>query len=238
MNKYLAIFVNDMKNTRRDPTLLVMLFVPVLFILVTRFGMPALASEWPIITEYYPMVISLFCVLTAMMPGYIVSFMLLDERDQNVLTTIRIMPFTPAGFFGMRMLFMFVFGLIGSFLLLQLNGLLAVPIFKSIVISFVCAACSPFFVFLTVSFAKNKIEGATIMKVLNVLLMLPLVSFFIDNPLTYILSIIPFFWIYEGFENLNQNNLFFLYFGIGLVVALIVNYFFYRLALKRFYLKQ
>lgn len=237
MNKYIAIFANDMKNTRRDPTLLVILLVPLLLILITRFGIPPIAEQWPVITDYYNMVIAFFCVLTAMMPGFIVSFMLLDERDQHVLTAMRTMPITPAGFFGMRMLYMFLFGIIGCFLLMQLNGLVEISIIKSLIISLVCAACSPMFVFMTVSLAKNKIEGATIMKVLNVLLMLPIVSLFIDNPLTYLLSIIPFFWIYEGFEVINNTNLFLLYLGIGLAVAIAANYLLYHFALRRYYLK-
>lgn len=226
-----------MRNAGRDPTLLVMLFVPVLMILVTRFGVPPLAEAWPVVVDYYPIIVVFFCVITAMMPAYIVSFMLLDEKDQGVLTAYRIMPITPEGFFGMRMLFMFVFDLTGSFLLLQMNGLVAVPVFKSIIVSVVCAACSPFFVFLTVSVAKNKIEGATIMKVLNVLLMLPLISLFVDSPLTYILGVIPFYWIYEGFEVVNNSSRFFIYFGIGLITAMVNNYIFYRFALKRFYFK-
>ena len=91
------------------------------------------------------------------------------------------------------------------------------------------------FVFLTVSFAKNKIEGATIMKVLNTLLMLPIVSFFLDHPLTYLIGIIPFFWVYEGFKLIENNTLFFLFMAFAFALASIINYFLYRLALKRFF---
>lgn len=237
MNKYAAIFVNDMKNTRRDPTYLVILIIPVLLILVTQFALPAVAEKWPIIIDYYPLIISFFCVLTSVMPGFIVSFMLLDERDQHVITAIRTMPVRPSGFFGMRMLFMFFFGWLGSFLLLLFNGILIIPLIKSIIISTVCALSSPFFVFLTISLAKNKIEGATIMKVLNILIMLPMVSFFIDHPLVYAFGIIPFFWIYEGFLHIDNTTPFIIYFTIGMLVSMLFNYVFYRIALRKYYYK-
>lgn len=237
MNKYTAIFLNDMKNTRRDPTLIVLLFVPLLLILATRYGLPPATEVWPLLSGYPLLIVSFFCVLTAMMPAFLLSFMLLDERDQHVLLAIRTMPVTPGKFFLTRMLFMLIFGFAGCFLLLQLNGVVEIAIFKSLVISLVCAVCSPFFVFLTISFAKNKIEGATIMKVLNVLLILPMIGLFVDNPLTYILGLIPFFWIYEGFEVIDQPANFFLYFGVGLIIAITVNMAFYKLALRRFYLK-
>ena len=237
MNKYAAIFANDMKNTRRDPTLLLLLFVPLLFILLTKFGLPTLTEYWPEATMFYTVLIAFFCVLTAVMPGFIVAFMLLDERDQNVLLAIRIMPVKPAGYFGMKMLFMFLFGLIGCFLLLQLNGVVELDVLKSLLVALVCASCSPFFVFFTISFAKNKIEGATMMKVLNTLLMLPIIALFIDHPFTYLMGLIPFFWIYKSFEVINDTALFFAFLGTGLIVGLIIDIIFYRIALKRYYQK-
>jgi len=53
MNKNLAIFRSDIKSTRRDPTLLMMLFSPVLIILVLRYGLPVLTSFIPDLPGYY-----------------------------------------------------------------------------------------------------------------------------------------------------------------------------------------
>lgn len=236
MNKYIAIFSNDMKNTRRDPTLLVMLWLPLLMLALLRYGLPPLIELVPEIKEYEGIMVVFFAVLSAMFPSYIISFMLLDEKDQNVLTTIRIMPLTPIGFFSMRMLYMFLFGLINAFVILKFNGVMEISIFKCFLISLDCAVCSPIFVFLTISFAKNKIEGVTIMKVLNVLLILPLVGFFVDHPATYILGIIPFYWIFEAFESGQGLGHFLMFIGVGFLLAALLNILLYRLALRRFYL--
>jgi len=51
-----------------------------------------------------------------------------------------------------------------------------------------------------VSFARNKIEGATWMKGLNFIIFLPVLSYFIQGPYEYILGILPVYWIFKMFE--------------------------------------
>ena len=134
-------------------------------------------------------------------------------------------------------MYMLLFGLINSFIVLKFNGVLDIPTIRCLLISLDCAVFSPIFVFLTISFAKNKIEGATIMKVLNVLLMLPLLAFFVDHSATYILGIIPFFWIYEAFINGLEFRYFIIFIAAGFLSASLINIVLYRLALRRFYLR-
>jgi len=52
-----------------------------------------------------------------------------------------------------------------------------------------------------VSFARNKIEGATLMKGLNFIMFLPILSYFIQGPYEYVLGILPVYWIFKMFES-------------------------------------
>jgi fluoroquinolone transport system permease protein len=235
MDKYIAVFLNDMKNTRRDPTLYLMLWLPLLMLAVLRFGLPPLMELFPLLAEYDQLFVIFFTLLCAMFPSYIISFMLLDEKDQHVVTAIRTTPLNPAGYFAARMFFLFLFGLVNGTILLLFNGIVVVPIMKSLLIAFICSISSPFFVFITISFAKNKIEGATIMKVLNILLMLPIIAMFVDHPTVFLLGILPYFWIFKSFYVIDQPMIFLVYSGIGITIAALMNYLLYKLALSRFY---
>ena len=75
------------------------------------------------------------------------------------------------------------------------------------------------------------------MKVLNVLLMLPLIGFFVDHPTSYILGIIPYYWIYKAFESMQDQGQFLMFISAGFAIASLLNFLFYRFALRRFYLR-
>jgi len=53
---------------------------------------------------------------------------------------------------------------------------------------------------IVVTFAKNKIEGVTMLKGINMGLALPLVAFLVTSPWTKLLALIPVYWIYQAFD--------------------------------------
>jgi fluoroquinolone transport system permease protein len=123
MNKYLSILKGDFKNILRDPTLLLMLFVPFLILFVVRFGVPLLEIQFPLINNYYKEIVSLFALLSAVIPGFVVSFILLDEKDLHLFPVINITPVALSGFLISRLGFMLIFGFLSSLLSLMFNCL-------------------------------------------------------------------------------------------------------------------
>ena len=229
MNKYLSIRVSDFKNLRRDPTLLVLFFAPVLLLGVIRFGIPFISEYIPTIDDFYKEIISFFALLNAVLPGFIISFMLLDEKDLQLFPVIRVTPVSLSGFLAVRIVFMVFFGFLTSMLLLMFNGIYFISIFKAIQLALLCAMNTPILILLTISIAKNKVEGLTILKIATVSLMIPMLVFFFNAFWVKLLAIFPAFWIYAFMDSVKNQLLIFI---LGMCFLGVQNYFCFRYAVK------
>lgn len=221
MNKYFSIAFSDIQNTRRDPTLLLILIVPIILLTVTRFGLPELFTYFPDIANYSIPIIAFFTVLNSMFPGFIIAFILLDEKDLQLFPAIKVTPASLAGVLKTRIVFMLILGFLSSLLLLLLNGMVIFSVVKSVQISILSAMNAPIITLLISTIAKNKIEGLTLLKVANLSLLIPLILFFTDSNLEYMLSVFPAFWAYKLFDYAQNPNI---AFTIGCCVLLLLNY--------------
>lgn len=228
MNKYLSITFSDFKNISRDPTLLLMLLVPFLIIAVVRFGLPFLNGYFPEIENYNMEIIVFFALLNAVFPGFIVSFIFLDEKDLQLFPVIKVSPISLSGFIGIRMVFMIVFGFISSFLMLSLNNAYIFPIIQKVIISMLCALNVPILILLIISIAKNKVEGLTILKIATSSLAIPMLIFFIDSSWTRLLAVFPSYSIYSFV--LNQNYIECI---LGFAYLVFLNYSCFRFAMRK-----
>lgn len=221
MNKYLSIALSDLQNTRRDPTLLLILIVPIILLAVTRFGLPQLFSFFPDIANYNIQIIAFFTVLNSMFPGFIIAFIFLDEKDLQLFPAIKVTPVSLAGVLKTRIVFMLILGFLSSLLLLLLNGKVDFSVIKSIQISILSALNAPIITLLISTIAKNKIEGLTLLKVANLSLLFPIALFFIDSNLEYLLSVFPAFWAYKLFDCTSNSNIVFI---VGCSTLILLNY--------------
>ena len=92
MNSILTYTRNDLKLIFRDPVLYVMFIVPLLFILLLRFGLPPLFEVMTVLVSYKMVILASICLVTAMFPAFIFSFIMLDEKDLEVMAAIRVLP--------------------------------------------------------------------------------------------------------------------------------------------------
>ena len=228
MNKYLAVFRSDMKSTFRDPSLIMILCVPLLIILILRFGFPFLLQYVPGAVDYRAEIVSSLTLIGSVLPGIIMSFILLDEKDVQLIPVIKATPVSLSGFMATRLFFMIVTGFVMSLLVLLLNGIYVIPAIQAMQVSLLAGLNSPILILLVSHFAKNKVEGLALIKVATVTLFIPVVIFFFDQPWEYALGIFPAFWFYAFFSA--QNS--FVIFLSGLFFLSVVNWLTFRLFLK------
>ncbi|HYJ85000.1 MAG TPA: hypothetical protein VEW46_02955 [Pyrinomonadaceae bacterium] len=216
MNRIVALGVNDLKNIFRDRTLTLIFFVPFVIIVLLRFGMPVLAEHFPVIVGYYPPILAFFCYMIVTFPAFLISFIMLDEKDEDVLTVIRVMPFSLPHFVAYRVLLILILGTVFSTLTILLSRLVQTGLLVAFSISVLFALTAPVITLTVVTFARNKIEGLSILKGLSTILMLPLLSFFINSSWKLVLSVIPVFWTYMAFKELSINMNYVLYLSVGM----------------------
>jgi fluoroquinolone transport system permease protein len=175
-----------------------MFVIPVAVVLLCRLGVPSLKNMFPEMEEYYWLIVASLTSVTASTPSYLMGFIMLDERDENVHTLLRILPLPKNFILKSRSVFIVFLGFIFSVFILIFNGLIHFKILVIITVSILFALIPLFLTFAITAFAKNKIEAATMYKGLNIVLFLPMIAFFVRGIWKYLFGIIPFFWTFNA----------------------------------------
>lgn len=230
MKRIIALSINDFRIVFRDRILLVLFLIPVFMIGLLYFGIPNLFQAYPFLVEYHAVIVGALCIVTSISPAYVISFIMLDEKDEDLIKLIRVLPLKPLYFILYRLTFVFVFTVIASFLTILASGL-HLPVFGLISLSLLTSLVGPIITLLIVTFAKNKIEGLTFLKAINFLCILPVLSFFTGFIGKIFLAFVPTFWIINAFDEATSliSGYFYLYIGFILhLVLLIVLYKFFK----------
>jgi fluoroquinolone transport system permease protein len=230
MKNITALIINDFKNIFRDDILKILLFVPAMMVAILHFGLPFLIKLAPVVDEYSFLIITCFCLIISSFPAFIISFIMLDEKDEGIFIMFKVLPISGIKFFAYRMAFIIIFSWFFSFLLLLLEYSGKIQIWQLFSASVLFSLLPPVLCLLTVTLAKNKIEGMSLMKFLNFILMLPAAAFFIDVPWKYFFGIIPVFWSYRTMEAVNHSPAFIFSLLTGILFHLLI----LRLIFRRF----
>ncbi len=235
MKKIVTLIFGDLRQIFRDKTLTVFLFAPLILIVFVRLFVPFISEYYPIIQQYHPIIMMFAGIQTAIMFGFIISFIILDEKDENVLQVIRVLPISPFYFILYRLLFATAFSTLGAFLMINLSGIAYTGLTNSILLSIQYGLTAPFITLIIATFAKNKVEGMAFFKGVDLILLLPMLSFFVAGNIKYIFSVIPAFWTYQLYSASVSNGYTAFYFMIGLVIYLFVITILFRQFKKRIF---
>jgi fluoroquinolone transport system permease protein len=222
MKKLITLIYTDLKLIFRDHTLVFFMLMPVLLILLVRYFVPYHTIQFPVVAEYHTLIMASGSLQTAIMFGFITSFIILDEKDENVLQVIKVLPISSLYFITYRLTFAGIFSAIGAFLMINLGGIAHPGFFNSIVLSIQYGLAAPLITLIIATYANNKVEGMALFKGVDLVLILPLLSFFIVGNLKYLLAIIPVFWTYNFYQQTMAGESTWWIFICGIIVYAIV----------------
>jgi hypothetical protein len=227
----LKLAVNDFRNIIRDRFFLFAFFAyPVMFIVFSRIMVHLIA---PRIESYFPLAANfsfLFMFLVILTPfifSFISAFLILDERDEHLLTVLRVMPISRNSYLIYRMLFMSLFAFIVLLIFPPTSGLIDNTQFSYIAyvpVSILFALFTPFSTLLVSSFATNKIQAFAIFKIGGTVFILPIFAFLLNlGDLKYMFSPIPNFWSLVSLDSVIKNGAFdVVHLGIGYVFHVVL----------------
>jgi fluoroquinolone transport system permease protein len=221
MKKILTLSIHDFQLIYRDKVLLLILFIPVIMLSILWWGIPPLMESLSIDAHYYPLVVGVFSIVAAISPAYLVSFIMLDEKDEDVLIVIRTMPLSPVYFLSYRIIFTLIFSFLTSILILGFSEIY-LPLILLVLISVLISLIAPITALTIITFSRNKIEGLTFLKGINFLIILPVLSFFTGTMGKIAVAAIPTFWIFQALMNKDYWESFLLYLGSGLVINILI----------------
>ncbi|MFZ5969859.1 MAG: hypothetical protein ACOYVK_22085 [Bacillota bacterium] len=234
MRKIIALMISDFKSIIREPMLGYMLAGPIIYTLIIRFSIPILQvklSDHIYLPDYNGWIVGFFALMTPLLMGMVVGFMLLDERDEHVLMTLIVTPLGKSGYLSYRLGIPVLISLLYSMILLPALGLMEISFVQLFLLAVVVALEAPLVALFLANWAGNKVEGLALSKGLGLLLMAPMVSLFIKNKWSLLAGIIPFYWPVQAIVKMNEGmGTFLIYLGIGFMIHLI----YFSLFLRRF----
>ena len=213
------LLVNDLRNILRDRLLLYSAFlIPLIIIIFTRLVIPWLSENIVPLQQYYSLLFMLFATTIPMMFGFVTGFLIMDERDENLLTVLRVMPISRSAYLIYRMAFMSVLSFIYILLFPALTGLIDISLLDFLPIAVLLALFTPVMGLIANIVANNKVQAFAVFKMLGGVFFLPLFAFFINNDFKYIFGVIPNFWIFMALDKLlNTGNQDVVFLGIGFI---------------------
>jgi fluoroquinolone transport system permease protein len=223
----------DAKNVSRDPLLRWMIFYPLLLAGLIRWGVPLLAARLMAqfqfdLMPYYPLLMSFVLLMTPMLAGIVIGFLLLDQRDDQTLTAIQVTPLTLNGYLVYRLSLPLVLSLIITLIIFPIAGLVEIDFGLLVLAALSAAPLAPFYALVLAAFAENKVQGFALTKALGILLVPPLIAYFVPPPWQWIFGLVPLYWPVKLFwlPNADETSYWFylitglLYQGLLLLVLL------------------
>ncbi|MCM3631865.1 ABC transporter permease [Paenibacillus camelliae] len=199
MKKYLVLLMNDFRHAGTDPVLIVGFLGPLILIILTRFGFP-MTAHWLEtsysfdLNPYRDFTSALFIVTIPMLLGMMTGLLMLDERDENIISYFAVTPLMRKGYLVYRLILPIVISAIWSVMFLLYSGLIEFHI-EYLLMLVLLVIEAPCFAMLVAAFSANKVEGLALYKIGAIVFIAgPIVIFFVPDVWQWVAVWIPTFW--------------------------------------------
>ena len=194
----------DWRSLRGDSFLLLLISAPFIYALLIRLALPhadvPLREAFGIsAAELGPLLGAGLVMLAPSCTGVVVGFLLLDERDLNVMAAIRVTPCPPSVYLMRRLFWPSFVGTSVGLMAHAVSGLAAPPFFALLAISLVASLAAPAMALMLGALAENKVQGLALLKVFNVIALLPVFAYFLEGSWRYVAVVLPTAWPILGY---------------------------------------
>ncbi|HPG40109.1 MAG TPA: hypothetical protein PLP19_10095 [bacterium] len=224
MKKIMALALADIKNITRDSTLILVLFGTVVLYIMVWFLIPLLSALLLDklvfnLADYYLLIICFFSLIPPLLFGMITGFIILEERDEEIITFIAVTPVRKTGYLAYKLSISMAAAITSFYVLAYTNSLAHIPLLYSFFPAIMIAMETPITALLIASFAENKVEGMAFGKLAGIMFLAPFIYYFVPSHWKYLAGILPPFWVTGTFFTAGSNiSLYWLYTVIGLLI--------------------
>ncbi len=216
-----------------------MLIYPFVIGIIGRYFLPWIAGRSNLNLDLYAdLILVILTLITPIAFGAILAFSILEDRDDNILKSIKVTPLSINKFLSFRVitvLIMTYFTVVFVMWFSNIGDLHAKNIFA---IALLASLEAPMYGLLINAFSTNKIEGFAVMKGMGIFILFPIIAlFFMDNKELYF-SFAPGFWTAKSISSLIRgqgilNFSYEKYYFIGLAYLILLNLLSYKIFTKR-----
>jgi fluoroquinolone transport system permease protein len=219
-----ALAAADSRILFRDPLLGWVLVLPVGVALMLRVLIPvltnALANNGFRLEPFYPLIMSGYLMTAPGIVGMVVGFMLLDERDARTFSALRVTPLSIRQYLAYRLTLPLIAGTLMTLVAYPLTGLTQMPLAVLLPITVLGGFSAPTLALVLGIAAPNKVAGFAVVKVLNMINLLPLIAYFVPMPIQMFAGILPAFWPMRAFWTAAEGEPYLPFILAGTVVGL------------------
>jgi fluoroquinolone transport system permease protein len=229
MNKFIYLSATDFKLVFRDPSLRIFIAMPLAIFVIILVALPNLVSAFDAVKRFVPIILMGATLQTSTMFGFIYCMVLIHEKDIQVAKVYGVLPVSKTGYVVSRLLIPTAISSLFTFALLLVQPFYTFDLLSMILLSMLCGLIAPLLTLVVTIFSKNKMEGMTWFKLINLLVSIPLAAFFISK-YTFLFGIIPTHWIFQALSNMvaGESTLISFSIGFGYTFLLLI------LVIKRF----
>lgn len=190
----------DVRGVRRDSTLPWLVAMPLATALILRWGLPPLSARLLErygfdLAPYTPALLAyFFVVLTPLVFGTLIGFLLLDEKDDATLTALQVTPLSLDAYLAYRITVPVALTFLMLFIIFPLSRLAGLPWTHILVTAVAAAPLAPLFALYLAALAQNKVQGFALMKLSGFLLLAPVAAFFAGGRWELAFGLIPTYW--------------------------------------------
>jgi fluoroquinolone transport system permease protein len=230
MKKLINVAVNDLKLVFRDNSLKIFIVLPMMNLVVIRYGLPYVAGIYVVLQDYIAVILMLASMQGSIAFGFIYSMVLVDEKDTGVAKIYGILPVSKFWFVFFRLIPPFALATVATFLLLLVEPFYGLPVLANAAYSILAGLVSPMMILFVATISSNKIEAMTWQKLFNIPLFLPILALFVPASVSALFAIFPNYWAFNGFQALIERDAFEIYLLIDFAYSILL----LTLMIKRF----
>lgn len=218
-----TLIATDARLLWRDPLLVWMTAVPLGMALLIRVVVRALVELFPaatpVLPQYHALIMGGYLLTAPGMIGFVIGFLLLDERDAGTIRALRVTPLPFRHYLLYRLLGPLFIGTVATVVGYPLTRLAPIPLVTLLPIAAVGAVAAPMLAFALGAFASNKVAGFAVVKVLNAVNLLPIAAYFVPMPWQIGAGILPTYWPMRALWSAAAGEPYFRSLGAGLFVG-------------------
>ncbi|MBE2239722.1 MAG: hypothetical protein IAE81_18190 [Caldilineaceae bacterium] len=190
----------DAHSIGRDALLRWMIFIPLVMALAIRWALPLLvvaAGQWLALdlTPFYaPLMGYMVLLIVPYFWGAIVGFLLLDQRDEQTLIALQVTPLSLRGYLAYRLLAPALLAALTTLLVMPITGLFDLPWWGYPLLALSVAPLAPLAALSLAALAQNKVQGLALMKAAGIVLVPPLIAYFLPAGWQIPLALTPTWW--------------------------------------------
>ena len=231
MEQLIKITSTDLKLIFRDPPLRVFLFMPILIILIPTIVLPEIVENYPLWKKFVPVILIGATLQASTMFGFIYCTVLIDEKDTQVVKMYGILPVSKVLFIVLRLLMPSIYSIIVCCIILIAQPFYNFSFGSILIYAILIGLFTPILALGVAVLSDNKMEGMTWYKILNLIITIPLIAFFIPKGQIFF-GVIPTHWIYQSLSQMILGQDITLFFGIGYLYTIVLLIFLIRRFVK------